>query len=141
MELKDYGKQPFVVDIEDFTTSNTNFRTAVWTGEHLQMTLMSIPVDGEIGLEIHTDTDQFLRIEQGKTRVYMGDSEDDLDFEEEAEEDFAIFIPAGKWHNIVNTGDEEVKIYSIYAPSHHPFGTIHETKEIADEAEALEHAE
>ncbi len=141
MELKDYGKQPFVVDIEDFTTSNTNFRTAVWTGEHLQMTLMSIPVDGEIGLEIHTDTDQFLRIEQGKTRVYMGDSEDNLDFEEEAEEDFAIFIPAGKWHNIVNTGDEEVKIYSIYAPSHHPFGTIHETKEIADEAEALEHAE
>ena len=141
MELKDYGKQPFVVDIEDFTTSNTNFRTAVWTGEHLQMTLMSIPVDGEIGLEIHTDTDQFLRIEQGKTRVYMGDSEDDLDFEEEAEEDFAIFIPAGKWHNVVNTGDEEVKIYSIYAPSHHPFGTIHETKEIADEAEALEHAE
>lgn len=141
MELKDYGKQPFVVDIEDFTTSNTNFRTAVWTGEHLQMTLMSIPVDGEIGLEIHTDTDQFLRIEQGKTKVYMGDSEDSLDFEEEAEEDFAIFIPAGKWHNIVNTGDEEVKIYSIYAPSHHAFGTIHETKEIADEAEASEHAE
>src|SRR5574344_1533895 len=99
-EMKDYGPEPFVVDIEDATTDNTNFRTAFWTGKHLQMTLMSIPVGGEIGLEIHPDNDQFLRVEQGEGLVQMGDAEDNLTFEQKAEEDFGIFIPAGKWHNL-----------------------------------------
>lgn len=139
MELKDYGKQPFVVDLEDFTKSNNNFRTAVWTGEKLQMTLMSIEVGGDIGGEIHPENDQFLRIEAGKALVKMGESEDNITFEQEAEDDFGIFIPVGKWHNVINIGDEPLKLYSIYAPAHHPFGTVHATRAEADEAEEAEH--
>lgn len=137
----DYGAQPYVVDIEELTKENENFRTAAWTGQFLQMTLMNIEVGGEIGLEIHHDTDQFLRIEQGEAKVVMGDSEDNLDFEAKAEDDFAIFVPSGKWHNVINTGNEPLKVYSIYAPAHHPFGTVHATKSEADEAEAAEHGE
>ena len=136
---EDFGRQPYVVDIEKLTKDNDNFRTAGWTGKYLQMTLMNIGVGGEIGAEIHDDTDQFLRIEQGNARVVMGDSEDDLtEFVKEVKDSFAIFIPAGKWHNVINIGNEPLKVYSIYAPSHHSFGTIHKTKQDADEAEALE---
>lgn len=136
---EDHGKKPYVVDIEDLTMSNENFRTAAWTGQYLQMTLMSIDVGSEIGLEVHDDTDQFLRVEQGMGRVVMGDSAEDLDFEVVAEDDFAILVPSGKWHNIINVGDVPLKVYSIYAPSHHPAGTVHKTKAEADEAEAAEH--
>lgn len=136
---EDHGKTPYVVDIEDLTVNNENFRTAAWTGEYLQMTLMSIEVGSEIGLEVHDDTDQFLRIEQGEARIVMGDTPDDLDFDVTAEDDFAILVPSGKWHNVINTGDIPLKIYSIYAPSHHPEGTVHKTKAEADEAEAAEH--
>lgn len=125
------GKKPYVVDIEELTTENKNFRTAEWTGEFLQMTTMSIAVGGEVGLEIHKDTDQFLRIEAGKARVLMGKAKGNLDFEKEAKDDDAIFVPSGYWHNILNIGDEPLKLYSIYAPPHHPAGTVHETYEIA----------
>mgnify|MGYP006304676823 CR=1 FL=1 len=134
MEHDKAGK-PYVVDIEELTTGNTNFRTAEWTGQFLQMTTMAIPVNGEVGLEIHKDTDQFLRIETGKARVVMGKERDNLDFEQEAGDDFAIFVPSGYWHNILNIGDEPLKLYSIYAPPHHPLGTVHETYEIAMAAE------
>jgi mannose-6-phosphate isomerase-like protein (cupin superfamily) len=132
------GKKPYVVDIEELTTQNQNFRTAEWTGEFLQMTTMSIAVGGEVGMEIHKDTDQFLRIETGKARVLMGKAKDSLDFEKEAKDDDAIFIPSGYWHNILNIGDEPLKLYSIYAPPHHPVGTVHETYEIAMAAEEEE---
>lgn len=133
--LKDYGKEPTVLNIEDYTLSNTNFRTALWTGTHLQVTLMSIPVGGEVGLEQHSTTDQFLRVEEGKASVMMGDTKESLTFTKEAGDNFAILIPAGKWHNIVNTGDKPLKLYSIYAPVEHPFGTIHKTQQEAEEAE------
>lgn len=132
---QDKAGKPHVVDIEELTTENKNFRTAEWTGEFLQMTTMAIPVGGEVGFEIHKDTDQFLRIEAGKARVVMGKDKDNLDFEQEAEDDYAIFVPSGYWHNIHNIGDEPLKLYSIYAPPHHPLGTVHETYEIAMEAE------
>ena len=132
------GKKPYVVDIEELTTKNKNFRTAEWTGEFLQMTTMSIAVGGEVGLEIHKDTDQFLRIEAGKARVLMGKTKDKFDFEKEAEDDDAIFVPSGYWHNILNIGDEPLKLYSIYAPPHHPVGTVHETYEAAMAAEEEE---
>ena len=124
-------KKPYVVDIEELTTENKNFRTAEWTGEFLQMTTMSIEPGGEVGLEIHKDTDQFLRIEAGKARVLMGKTKDKFDFEKEAEDDDAIFVPSGYWHNILNIGDEPLKLYSIYAPPHHPADTVHETYEVA----------
>lgn len=139
MDTTDYGTQPYVVDIEKLTKSNDKFRVAKWTGANLQMTVMAIQPGGEVGLEVHNDHDQFLRIEQGNAKVVMGPSEDNLDFEKEAEDDFAIFVPAGTWHNIINTGDEVLKLYSIYAPGEHPKGTIHETYEEAMEAEAEHH--
>ena len=139
MELKDYGRQPFAVDLEEFTASNNNFRTAVWTGEEMQMTLMSIEVGGDIGAEIHSENDQFLRIEAGKGRIQIGESEENITFEKDVEADFGIFIPKGKWHNLINTGNQPIKLYSIYAPAHHPFGTVHATRAEADEAEEHEH--
>ncbi len=137
--LTDFGPEPFVVNIEEATLQNENFRTALWTGSHLQLTLMSIDIGEDIGLEIHPDLDQFLRIEQGQGLVKMGDSKDRLDFQREVSDDFAIIIPAGKWHNLINTGSEPIKLYSIYAPPQHPFGTVHETKEIAMAAEEEHH--
>jgi mannose-6-phosphate isomerase-like protein (cupin superfamily) len=130
-ELKDYGPDPFVINIEDITKQNNNFRTALWTGEYLQLTLMSIPVGESIGLEVHPDLDQFVRFEEGEGLVMMGDRKDDLDFQRKVSDDFAFIIPAGKWHNLINTGNKPIKLYSIYAPPQHPYGTIHKTK--ADE--------
>lgn len=133
--VKDHGAEPFVVNIEDATKRNSNFRTALWTGEHLQLTLMSIEVGGEIGLEIHPNTDQFIRIEEGQGLVMMGDSKDNLNFQRRVYDDYAFIIPAGKWHNLINTGNTPIKLYSIYAPPQHPKGTVHATKAIADAAE------
>ncbi|MCT8137767.1 cupin domain-containing protein [Anaerobacillus sp. CMMVII] len=138
-EIKDYGAEPFVFNIEEFTKKNNTFRTALWTGKHLQLTLMSIGVGESIGLEQHPNLDQFIRIEEGQGLVQMGDSQINLNFEAEAYDDFAIIIPAGKWHNLTNTGDKPIKLYSIYAPPQHPFGTIHETKAIALAAEEDHH--
>lgn len=127
MDTKDYGPQPYVVNVEELTLQNDKFRVAKWTGKNLQMTVMAIEVGGEVGLEVHDDHDQFLRIEQGTAKVEMGPAEDDLTFTQEARDDFAIFVPAGTWHNITNIGEDVLKLYSIYAPAEHEHGTIHET--------------
>lgn len=127
----DAGPKPFVVNIEKVTEQNSTYRTAIWTGKHLQVTVMSINVGDDIGLEIHPTTDQFIRIEEGQGLVQMGDSQDRLDFEARASEDYAVMIPAGKWHNITNTGNKPLKIYAIYAPPHHPPGIVHVTKAAA----------
>ncbi len=120
---------------EKATLQNPYFRTALWTGEHLQLTLMSIPVGGEIGLESHPELDQFLRLEQGYGLVKMGQSPDKLNYQANVTDGYAVFIPAGTYHNLINEGNTPIKLYSIYAPPQHPKGTIHETKEIADAAE------
>ncbi|SFE74066.1 cupin domain-containing protein [Alteribacillus iranensis] len=135
MHGKDEGGQPYVVNIEDASKQNNTFRTAIWTGEHLQVTLMSIDVGDDIGLEVHPNVDQFLRIEEGTGLVQMGDSEDQLDFRRRVSDDNAIMVPAGKWHNLTNTGDKPIKLYTIYAPPEHPFGTVHQTKADALAAE------
>lgn len=136
---KDCGPEPFVVNIEEVTKNNNTFRTALWTGNHLQLTLMSINAGEEIGLEIHPDVDQFIRIEEGQGLVRMGNRRDRLDFQEKVHEDCVIFIPAGKWHNLINTGYKPLKLYSIYAPPQHPHGTVHETKADAEAAERYGH--
>ena len=133
--LKDYGAEPTVLNIDAYTMANDNFRLSLWTGTLLQVTLMSIPVGGEVGLEQHLTVDQFLRVEDGQAQVLMGDSETSLTFNKKAETDYAIIVPAGKWHNIINTGDRPLKLYSIYAPVQHPHSTIHKTVEEAEEAE------
>lgn len=131
----DEGPAPYVVDIEKATLDNDNFRTALWTGEHLQMTVMSIPVGGEVGLEMHSSRDQFLRVEAGRARVQMGPSKDNLNFDKEVQDDWVIMVPGGSWHNVTNVGDEPLKMYSLYAPPEHPKGTVHETKADSDAAE------
>lgn len=133
--MTDYGPEPFTVNIEQATCRNNNFRTALWSGCHLQLTLMCIPVGGEIGLECHEDTDQFLRLELGNALVKMGNCKEKLNFQKCICAGEAVFVPAGTWHNIINTGCSPLKIYSIYAPPKHPHGTIHKTKAIADAEE------
>lgn len=130
-DYKDYGKKPYVVDMEGYTLDNNNFRATLWTGEKLQLTVMSIQPGDDIGLEIHEGTDQFLRIEEGNGLCQMGDAEDNLTFEQKVSADDAIFVPADTWHNVVNTGDEPLKLYTVYAGPDHVPGTIHETHEDA----------
>ena len=130
--IKDCGPNPFVTDINRAALANCNFRTALWTGTHLQATLMCIPAGGEIGLEVHPDTDQFLRVEGGNGCAMMGPRKDALHYRCPVHNDSAIFVPAGTWHNVVNTGRGPLKLYSIYAPPHHPHGTVHRTKAQAD---------
>ncbi|EYT64705.1 cupin [Dietzia sp. UCD-THP] len=132
MTASDHGPHPYVVNIEDETLSNTNYRTTLWTGKHMQMTVMAIAPGDDIGLEVHEDHDQFLRVEQGRGRVQMGPAEDRLDFDEEVGDDWVILVPAGSWHNVTNIGDEPLKVYSIYAPPEHEHGTVHATKAESD---------
>jgi mannose-6-phosphate isomerase-like protein (cupin superfamily) len=127
----------WVADIEQATLDNTNFRTVLWTGDHTQLTVMRIGAGEDIGLEAHPDHDQFIRIEQGKARVELGPTEDEVEETHEVEDDWAIIVPAGVWHNVVNTGNGDLKVYSLYSPPEHPPNTVHATK--AD-AMAAEHA-
>lgn len=137
-KFEDYGLEPFVINIDKATEENNTFRTTLWTGNNLQLTLMSINVGEDIGLEVHSTGDQFIRIEEGQGLVKMGDSKDNLDFEKKVYDDDAIVIPAGKWHNVINTGDMPLKLYAIYAPPEHPRDTVHKTKADAEAAEAVE---
>ena len=132
LEFRDFGNDPFVFNIEDYTKENETYRTALWTGENMQLTLMNILPGEDIGLEVHDDHDQFIRVEEGEGMVMMGDTEDNLSFQERVEDDFAIMIPAGKWHNVINDSDKPLKLYSIYAPREHNHSTVHKTR-----AEAL----
>lgn len=133
VDLLDYGPEPFVININEATKQNNTYRTALWTGDNLQLTLMSLNVGEDIGLEMHPDVDQFVRIEEGQGLVQMGDSDDMLDFNEYVYDDYVFIIPAGVWHNLTNIGNKPLKLYSIYAPPQHSHGTVHETKAEAAE--------
>lgn len=135
----DFGPNPFVININAASKMNNTFRTALWTGNNLQVTLMSLNVGEDIGLEMHPDVDQFLRVEQGQGVVQMGPTKDNLNFQRNVFDDSAIFLPAGTWHNLTNTGNIPLKLYSIYAPPNHPFGTVHVTKQDAILAEEGNH--
>jgi len=131
----DFGGKPFVIDITKATECNETFRTALWTGSHLQLTVMCIHPGEDIGLEVHPHVDQFLRVESGRGLIQMGDRRDDLCFEQPVFDDSAIFVPAGTWHNITNIGDKPLKLYTVYAPPNHAFGAVHQTKAIAEAEE------
>ena len=122
-------------DITKLTLGNSNFRTVAYTGEHTQLTLMRLGPGEDIGWERHGHLDQFLRLEQGRARVEFGRTEDAVDETHEVEDDWAFIVPAGVWHNVVNIGDDEVKLYSLYSPPEHPDGTVHRTKADAEAAE------
>jgi mannose-6-phosphate isomerase-like protein (cupin superfamily) len=125
----------WIGDIEKATLENTAFRTVLFTGSHTQLTVMSLGTAEEIGWEAHGHLDQFIRIEQGSARVDLGPDADTVSEQHEVGDDWAVIIPAGTWHNVVNTGDGELKVYSLYSPPEHPDGTVHATKAEADAAE------
>ncbi|MBX6367339.1 MAG: cupin domain-containing protein [Rhodospirillales bacterium] len=119
----------FIDDIEDLTEENTDFRRVLYTGKHLQLVLMCLQPGEEIGAEVHEDRDQFFRVEEGEGEVEIDGRRSEIG------DDDAIIVPAGARHNIINTGDEPLKLYTLYAPPEHKDGIVHATKE---EAEANE---
>ena len=133
--FNDYGPNPFALNISMAAKRNHTFRRALWTGNHLQVTLMSLNPGEDIGLELHPDVDQLLRVEAGTGMLQMGSNKNNLNFRQHVQEGFAIIIPAGAWHNLINTGNRPLKLYSVYAPPQHPKGTVHRTKADAEEAE------
>lgn len=128
----DFGPDPYVMSVPQSAIQNQNFRKAVWSGCHLQMTLMCIPVCEDIGLERHESTDQILRVEGGRAIVKMSSCRSYVEFQRELCQGDTVFIPAGTWHNIMNAGGCPLKISSVYAPPNHPHGTIQRTKEEAE---------
>ena len=125
----DYGPESYVTNVSQMARKNENFRYAIWTGCNMQMTLMCIPSCDEIGLEMHKDTDQFLRVEQGCAVVKMGECKCRMDVRQYIQMGDVVFVPAGTWHNIINIGNCPLKLSSIYAPPNHPHGPIERTRE------------
>lgn len=115
----------YVGDIEKETLDNNNFRKVLYTASYMQLVVMSIPAGEDIGEEIHGQ-DQFIRVEAGEARAVLDGVEHAL------RDDGVTVIPAGTKHNIINTGDEPLKLYSIYATPHHEDGTVHATKADAE---------
>ena len=120
--------QGFVADIEDLTENNSDFRRVVYTGKHLQLVLMALAPGEEIGEEIHKDRDQFFRVEKGKGEVWIDGERSKI------KSDDAVLVPAGARHNIINTGDKLLQLYTLYAPPEHRDGTVHATKAEAEAA-------
>jgi mannose-6-phosphate isomerase-like protein (cupin superfamily) len=125
----------WVGDIESVTLDNDAFRRVLFTGDHTQLTVMHLAPGEDIGREVHPDRDQFLRLEQGRARLELSRTQDSVDETYDVEEDWAFIVPAGTWHNVVNTGDGDLRLYSLYSPPEHPDGTVHATKRDAQEAE------
>lgn len=124
----------FISHIETKTLQNGFFRQVLFTGKYTQLVVMSLKPGEEIGLETHPTVDQFFRFEKGQGKVIIKGEEN------EVSDGFAVIVPAGAEHNIINTSQtEELKLYTLYSPPNHPEGTIHQTKAEADAAEAEHH--
>lgn len=121
-------------NIELHTIENTNFRKVIFTGAHSQLVLMSLKPGEEIGEEVHT-VDQFFRFEKGKGKVVLDGGAQVF----EVGDGDSVTVVSGTKHNVINTGTEDLKLYTIYSPAQHPDGTVHATKAEADEAEKEEH--
>ena len=132
-ENKAGSEKGYVVDIEDATKGNAYFRKVLFTAPNSQLTVMSLKPGEDIGMETHEKGDQFIRIEEGEGRAILNGKEYRI------EDDWAMVIPAGTMHNIVNTGDEPLRLYVIYSPPEHPDGTVHKTKEEAMKSEQERH--
>ncbi len=124
----------FVDNIEDLTLENDNFRKVLYTGKHTQLVVMALLPGEDIGMEIHDHVDQFFRIDKGEGTVIINDEETKIS------DGFAIVIPAGAGHNVINTGETPLKLYTLYSPPNHPDGTVHKTKEEADAYEKEQHS-
>ena len=117
----------FVDDIDKLTKSNVHFRHVLYTGKHLQLVLMTLNVGEDIGEEVHDDRDQFFRIEVGCGTVVIDGKHHTV------EDDDAVIVPAGARHNVINTGGEPLKLYTLYGPPEHREGVVHVTKAAAVE--------
>ncbi|MCA9352806.1 cupin domain-containing protein [Patescibacteria group bacterium] len=126
-------KRGYITHIEQETNGNDYFRKVLYTGQDMQLVLMSLKPGEDIGKEIHRDTDQFIRIESGFGMMFING------VETEVKEDDAIIIPAGAEHNLINTGDQSMKLYTLYAPPEHRDQEVHETKEVAEKAHEKDH--
>lgn len=123
----------FVKNIEQETLDNNNFRKVLYTSQHGQVVVMSLLPNEEIGMEVHEYTDQFFRVDSGEGKVIMDGEESVIS------DGFAVVVPAGTMHNVINTSsDKPLKFYTIYMPPHHVDGTVHATKAIA-EADTTDH--
>lgn len=120
-------KKGFSTNIEKDTLDNNLFRKVLYTGEHSQLVLMCLRPGEDIGMEVHNELDQFFRFEEGEGKVIVNDNEYAV------EDGSAVIVPAGSMHNVVNTGSEDLKMYTIYSPPEHKDGTVHETKADAEE--------
>jgi mannose-6-phosphate isomerase-like protein (cupin superfamily) len=123
-------KKGYKQNIEKLTVENNDFRRVLYTGEQMQLVLMSLKPGEDIGAEVHPENDQFFRIDAGQGKAVVGETEYDVS------DGDAVIVPRGTEHNIINTSDsEDLKLYTIYAPPHHKDGIIRNTK---SEAEANE---
>ena len=116
----------YVDDIEKLTEENDDFRRVLYTGKEMQLVLMALKPGEEIGSEIHEDRDQFFRVEAGRGEVVIDGNTTPV------RADMAIIVPAGARHNVRNTGEAPLKLYTLYAPPEHREGTVHATKADAD---------
>ena len=119
----------FVDDIDRLTVENKDFRRVLYTGKHLQLVLMALRPGEEIGEEVHDDHDQFFRIEKGEGEVWIDGQRTKI------KADDAIIVPAGARHNVINTGDKKLKLYTVYGPPDHKDGIVRATKAEAEETE------
>jgi mannose-6-phosphate isomerase-like protein (cupin superfamily) len=119
----------YVANIEALSIENTNFRKVLYTTHNSQLVLMSLLPGEEIGMEVHNDNDQFFRVDEGEGKVIINGIEYAI------ADGSAIVIPKGTMHNVMNTGTESMKLYTLYMPPHHKDGTVHETKEYAESHE------
>jgi len=124
-------------NIEEETLNNNYFRKVLYTGKYSQLVVMALKPGEEIGNEIHPNVDQFFRIEQGEAKVVLNNGETEFT----VKEDEVFIVPAGTWHNVINISDEDLKLYTIYSPPNHPDGTVHQTKQEAEEYEKAHHQE
>lgn len=116
----------FVKDIEELTEDNKDFRRVLYTGKHLQLVLMALEPGEDIGDEVHSDRDQFFRVEKGKGEVVIDGERHPI------KSDDAILVPAGARHNVINSGDKPMKLYTLYGPPNHKDKTVHKTKSEAE---------
>jgi mannose-6-phosphate isomerase-like protein (cupin superfamily) len=123
----------YVDNIEEATVDNEDFRRVLYTGKNLQLVLMTLRPGEEIGEEVHEDIDQFFRVEEGRGTIYIDGTPSPI------EDDFAAIVPAGARHNVVNTGDEPLKLYTLYGPPEHKHGTVHRDKGQAERDHENDH--
>jgi mannose-6-phosphate isomerase-like protein (cupin superfamily) len=123
----------YVTDIEEKTETNEFFRQVLFTGKHSQLVVMTLQPGEDIGMEVHPNVDQFFRIEEGSGKVVIDGEESEI------KDGTAVVVPAGSEHNVMNTGNEVLKLYTIYSPPNHPDGTIHKDRAEAMAAEEAEH--